>query len=180
MSLDELEQLLETPRESPSEKRPIVVVIDDDMSIRSSLTTVLKDKYLVRVCSSAIEGVRAVDQQVCCVILDVKMPTHDGFWVCKHLRKRVPDVPVIFHSGYQDVKDPDEVMSEFRPFGYVVKGNSLATLLSLVASAVRHTERLKANRTTVDQLRRAREQLLQVPGHAGAQRASEPPGKQQK
>jgi DNA-binding NtrC family response regulator len=151
--------------------------------VRSSLDTVLRDKYEVRSCSNGLEGVRTVDDHTSCVILDVRMPTHDGFWVCKHLRKRAPDVPIIFYSAYQDAKDPYEIINEYHPFGYVVKGDTLATLLSLVANAVRHSDRLREGRRTVERLREAREQLRDLhegpagePSQAAVKPPSIPPG----
>jgi len=181
MSLNELENLVQGDGPGETSSRPIVVVIDDDPIIRASLEKVLKDKYEVRLCADGIEGTRVVDVNVSCVILDVRMPTHDGFWVCKHLRNRVPDVPIIFHSAYQDVKDPYEIINEFHPFGYVVKGDTLAMLLALVASAVKHSERLQETRRTVDRLRDARNRIRDVQEHlskvSGSPRESERPKK---
>jgi DNA-binding NtrC family response regulator len=158
MSLKDLERMIRSD-EGDASGRPTIVVVDDDELVRSSLETVLQDRYDVRTCSNGLEGVRTVDDDTSCVILDVRMPTHDGFWVCKHLRRRAPDVPIIFYSAHQDVKDPYEVINEYHPYGYVVKGDSLAALLSLVASAVRHSERLREGRRTIERLREAREQL---------------------
>jgi DNA-binding NtrC family response regulator len=160
--LDDLEKLIQSDGDGVFGDRPVVVVIDDDASIRNSLELVLKEKYDVRTCVDGVDGVRAVDKNTCCVILDVRMPNHDGFWVCKHLRKREPDVPIIFHSAYQDLKDPYEVINEFHPFGYVVKGDTLATLLQLVAQAVKHSERVRDGRRTLERLRDAREQIQGV------------------
>lgn len=162
MSLDDLEKLIESDAGEDLGDRPVVVVIDDDASIRSSLGQVLREKYEVRTCVDGLDGVRAVDKNTGCVILDVRMPNHDGFWVCKHLRKRDPDVPIIFHSAYQDLKDPYEVINEFHPFGYIVKGDTLAALLQLVAKAVKHSERLREGRRTLERLRDAREQIQGV------------------
>jgi CheY-like chemotaxis protein len=158
MSLKDLENMIRSEGGHAGD-RPIVVVVDDDVLVRSSLETVLRDKYDVRSCSNGLEGVRTVDENTSCVILDVRMPTHDGFWVCKHLRRRAPDVPIIFYSAYQDAKDPYEIINEYHPFGYVVKGDTLATLLALVANAVRHSDRLRDGRRVVERLREAREQL---------------------
>jgi DNA-binding NtrC family response regulator len=163
MSLKDLEKMIRSESGAVGD-RPVVVVVDDDALVRSSLETVLEDRYDVRSCANGLEGVRTVDEHTSCVILDVRMPTHDGFWVCKHLRRRAPDVPIIFYSAYQDVKDPYEIINEYHPFGYVVKGDTLATLLSLVANAVRHTERLRDGRRTVERLREAREQLRDLQG----------------
>jgi len=62
-----------------------------------------------------VEAIREIDDLTDCVILDVKMPTHDGFWVAKRLRGGQKDVAIILHSAYQDLKDPYEVINEFRP-----------------------------------------------------------------
>ena len=181
VSLDDLEKLIRSDETDVFGDKPVIVVIDDDSSIRTSLEKVLKDKYEVRTCVDGLDGVRAVDKNTGCVILDVRMPGHDGFWVCKHLRKRDPDVPIIFHSAYQDLKDPYEVINEFHPFGYVVKGDTLAALLQLVAKAVKHSERLREGRRTLDRLRDAREQLQGVRDRLenvapSSQRPSSPPG----
>jgi DNA-binding NtrC family response regulator len=174
MSLKDLEKMIRS-ESGHSSDRPIIVVVDDDALVRSSLETVLQDKYDVRSCSNGLEGVRTVDDNTSCVILDVRMPTHDGFWVCKHLRRRAPDVPIIFYSAYQDVKDPYEIINEYHPYGYVVKGDTLASLLSLVANAVRHSERLRDGRRTVERLRDAREQLRDLHTDRPSVGPSDPP-----
>ncbi len=147
MSLDELESLVESgPKKGPAADRPVVVVVDDDAGIRSSLARVLKTKYEVRTCADGPQGVRDADKNTSCVILDVRMPTHDGFWVGRQIRKKAPDVPIIFHSAYQDTKNPYEIINELHPYGFVVKGEKVAELLSLVANAVKYSERLKEGR----------------------------------
>lgn len=156
MSLDELEKLIDAAPKAAAADRPTVVVVDDDASIRSSLVSVLGSDYVVRECKNAVEAIRSIDDHTDCVILDVKMPTHDGFWVAEQIRRRYQDLAIIFHSAYQDVKNPYEVINEFRPFGYVVKGDSLATLLDLVARACRFAERIRARQKTLELLRDAR------------------------
>src|SRR4051812_26266491 len=86
--------------------RPLVMVIDDDAATRESLEYVLKSKYDLLLCASAKEGLAAFRDDVCVVILDVKMKAHDGFWACDELRKRQIDIPIIFYSAYQSLKDP--------------------------------------------------------------------------
>ena len=175
MSLDDLEKLIQSGPKDAAGPRPVVVVIDDDESIRSSLEAVLKEEYQVITCKNAVEGVRAVSEETDCVILDVKMPTHDGFWVCRQLRSRDPDVPIIFHSAYQDLKDPYEVINEFRPFGYIVKGDTLSALLALVANATRSSQRIRDGRRTLGRLRQARAQMRDVHGKLSSVTSTPPP-----
>ncbi len=160
--LKDLETMIQADPERAPGHRPTVAVVDDDVSVRDSLQTILQDKYDVRTCPSGVEAVRTIDGDTSCVILDVKMPTHDGFWVSKQLRKRSPDIPIIFHSAYQDLKDPYQIINDYHPFGYVVKGETLSTLLVLIANAVRHSERLREGRRTIVRLREAREKVREL------------------
>ena len=154
MSLKDLEKLVGSAQMGASVGRPVVVIIDDDIIVRNSIARVLKTTYDVRACADGVHGVLEIDKNTSCVILDVRMPRHDGFWVCKQLQKKAPDVPIIFHSAYQDAKAPSEIVDEFHPFGYVVKGEKVGELLSMVAKAVKHTERLEAGcRTPVPRRR---------------------------
>ncbi len=162
MSLKDLEMMIDAGRDAAFGDRPTIVVVDDDGLVRESLETVLKDKYHVRTCPTGLEAVRTIDNETSCVILDVKMPTHDGFWVSRQLRKQSPDIPIIFHSAYQDLKDPYQIINDYHPFGYVVKGDTLSTLLVLIANAVRHSERMREGRRTIARLREAREQVREL------------------
>src|SRR5438445_12193342 len=141
----------------PPAGRPVVVVIDDDAGIRNSLARVLKAKYTVHTWPDGTQGVLGIDKETSCVILDVRMPMHDGFWVGRQIRKKAPDVPIIFHSAYQDSKNPYEIINDLHPYGFVVKGEKVAELLSLVAEAVKFSERMKEGRRPSAHLRAARE-----------------------
>jgi len=158
--LDDLERLVDGGPKGQAAGRPIVVVIDDDAGIRNSLSRVLKAKYEVRTWPDGPKGVLGVDKNTSCIILDVRMPTHDGFWVGRQIRKKAPDVPIIFHSAYQDSKNPYEIINELHPYGFVIKGEKVAELLSLVHSAVKYSERLKDGRRSSGHLRAASETAM--------------------
>jgi DNA-binding NtrC family response regulator len=113
-----------------------ILVIDDDETTRDSLAFILADQYHVTVCASANDGVAAVHEDVCVVILDVRMPEKDGFVACAEIRQKVPDVPVIFYSAHQSFKDPYEIINDHHPFGYVAKGEDLQKIVKLVSQAV--------------------------------------------
>jgi DNA-binding NtrC family response regulator len=132
------------------------VVIDDDVAILRSLELHFGDQYRLVLCTSAREGVDAVDAETCAIILDVKMPGEDGFWACGEIRKKVPDVPVIFYSAYQDLKDPYVIINEYRPFGYVAKGDDIGALTPLVAVAVKLQAMIVANRKLIRDLEKTK------------------------
>ncbi len=139
MSFNELDELLaeDAPSGLSAEQRPLIVVVDDDATMRKSLQAVLSSSYRVLLNASAREGVAAVTEEVCAVILDVKMKGYDGFWACNEIRKSHPDVPIIFYSAYQDLKDPYDIINEHRPFGYITKDGSTNRLMEAVDVAVR-------------------------------------------
>ena len=68
--------------------RPVILIIDDDQTILRALRVAMSHRFDVETCSSPTRGVdlvKTVRPQV--VILDVKMPERDGFWVFREIRK---------------------------------------------------------------------------------------------
>jgi DNA-binding NtrC family response regulator len=124
-------------RQAGASQRPLVLVIDDDSVMRETLEALLSSKYDVIACASAEEGARAFNEDVASVIVDVKMEGRDGFWACNEIRKRQPDVPVIFYSAYQDAKDPFQIINEHRPFGYITKDGNPKRLLDVLETSTR-------------------------------------------
>jgi DNA-binding NtrC family response regulator len=162
MSFKELGTLLEgdgAARKPGQNERPQILIVDDDITIRESLFAVMRDQYNPIVCASAKEGVAAIHEDVCAVILDVKMGKYDGFWACDEIRKRYPDVPVIFYSAYQDAKDPYNIINEHRPFGYITKDGNIKRLLTAVETAVRLYTIMITNRKLIESYRNSRDRL---------------------
>ncbi|WP_437809328.1 response regulator [Sorangium sp. So ce1078] len=144
-------------RDVSDTSRPRVVVVDDDAVIRKSLFGLLGAQYQVTACASAKEGIHAVDDETCAVILDVKMGRHDGFWACDQIRMKCSDVPVIFYSAYQDAKDPYDIINDHRPFGYVTKSGDIKRLLDAVEAAVGLHLRILEGKRTIELHRRMRD-----------------------
>jgi len=156
MGFKELDQLRAAlrPSEGPSKtsELPLVLVVDDDPLMRASLDLILSRLYRVQVCSSGPDGVAMVRDELSAVILDVKMSGIDGFTTYAQMRKLDADLPIIFHSAYQDIKDPYEIINEFRPFGYITKGEDHSLLLRTVADAVEQRARTLSYRALQSKL----------------------------
>lgn len=96
-----------------------VIVVDDSEMIRNIMINALQDEYNVVSAKDgreAIEAIRQNQDTIACVLLDLKMPVHDGFTVLEYLKnyKLPKKIPVYIISG-DDSKDTVE-----RAFNYDV------------------------------------------------------------
>ena len=89
-----------------------VLVVDDELLIRKSLSRVLREKgYLVEGASTGAEGlekVGSVRPQV--IILDMRLPDTDGLSVLRKVRQMDALVQVIVITAYGDVQSAVEAM----------------------------------------------------------------------
>ncbi len=84
--------------------KPIVFVVDDDLSVRESLELMIESEgWQPEIFVSARDFLlRARPTGPCCLILDVNLPELNGLELQKQLTER-KDMPIIFISGYADV-----------------------------------------------------------------------------
>lgn len=155
MGFETLRQLLQkqvNESRSIEPEKPVVMIIDDDQHLLDDLAFALKDNYLTTCCSTGAQGLQQIDETVFAVVLDIKMPDLDGFQVFKAIKERFLHLPVLFHSAYQDLKDPYEVMNQYRPFGYISKSADLSQLRDSIASAVAYYTQICRNQDLVKEL----------------------------
>lgn len=84
---------------------PIVFLVDDDPAIRKALPLALEKRgYQVDAYASAKEFLdNYLPHQAGCLVLDLSMPEMDGLELQDHLRKRAPDLPIIFITGHGNI-----------------------------------------------------------------------------
>lgn len=84
---------------------PIVFLVDDDPAIRKALPLALEKRgYRVDAYASAKEFLDHYQPyQAGCLVVDLSMPEMDGLELQDHLRKRAPDLPVIFITGHGNI-----------------------------------------------------------------------------
>jgi len=84
---------------------PLVFVVDDDLSVRKSLTRLLEAAgYLVEPFGSAREFLaREPHLGACCLVLDVRMPGLTGLELQERLVAEGRRVPIVFVTGHVDV-----------------------------------------------------------------------------
>ena len=90
----------------PAIRRGVVLVVDDDVPVRRAISMVLADAgFTVETAATGEEALRLAStaeagRQISLVLLDVSMPGIPGPLLRGRLRDVMPDVPVIYLTGY--------------------------------------------------------------------------------
>ena len=117
--------------------KPVVIIVDDDEDMLTSVRIVLSRKYTVFTANSAAKALDLIQSTpAAAIVLDIKMPDQDGFWIFRHVRAFNTSVPIIFNSAYQDIVPPEDINGAFAPFAYLTKNGNLSDFLRVVAEAV--------------------------------------------
>lgn len=88
-----------------SETVPIIFVVDDDASVRKSLSRLLKSAgHAVEAFASASEFLQREHYEgVGCLVLDVQMPGLNGIELQRALMQKDYFLPIIFITGHGDI-----------------------------------------------------------------------------
>ncbi len=108
-----------------------VLLIDDEMTIRSAGSSVLQHLgYTVETAENGKQGLEMIDAKegsYRLVLLDLAMPVMDGTTALKILRAKYPALPVLLMSGY--VSDKLDALIQFGgPTAVIQKPFSLTAL----------------------------------------------------
>ena len=89
-----------------------VFVVDDDHSVRRSLTRLLRSTgYQAEGFASAADFLAHLPRDgPACVLIDVRMPDISGFDLFRELQQRSPALPVVFITGHGDTAMADRAM----------------------------------------------------------------------
>ena len=90
-----------TPQSELTVRRPVVVVVDDDIAVCNSLKFSLQlEGFVVRAYRSSAELLDANDLDACdCFVIDQKMPDLTGMQLIEQLRRRQISAPAILIVG---------------------------------------------------------------------------------
>lgn len=117
-----------------------LLVVDDEPNIRELLSVSLR--FAGFDVQSAADGRHALKIEenfvADLVILDVMLPDMDGFEVLRHLREKEPDLPVLFLTAKDDVRDKIKGLT-IGADDYITKPFSLEELIARVRTILRRT-----------------------------------------
>ena len=88
-----------------SDTRATVYIVDDDASVRKSLTRLVSTEGHDVVTFASPDEFLALDgpQHPACLVLDIRMPNLSGLDLQERLAERTEAVPIIFLTGHGDV-----------------------------------------------------------------------------
>jgi two-component system OmpR family response regulator len=121
--------------------KPIrALVVDDESSISDLVSIALKyEKFEVRTASSGRDAVAAAkDFDPDVIVLDIMLPDFDGIEVMERIRSEQKDIPVLFLTAKDDVKDRIAGLTAGGD-DYVTKPFSIEELVARIRGIVRRT-----------------------------------------
>jgi FixJ family two-component response regulator len=132
----------------PLGMRPIVFVVDDDISVRESLELLIRcEGWQPETFASAQEFLTRPRTLVpSCLVLDFSLPGLTGLELQKRIAVERTDMPIIFITGYADVPTTVKAMKA-GAVEFLIKPFSHDVLLSAIRAAV-ESSRIALSRET--------------------------------
>jgi FixJ family two-component response regulator len=135
------------------ESRGVVLIVDDDISIRDALCTLIRSVgFEVRTFTSAAEFLNAALPDVpACLVLDVRLPGLSGLDLQRELSRTGVHIPIIFISGHGDIPMTVRAMKA-GAVEFLLKPLREQDLLDAITQAIdkdRNARRQRAEQATV-------------------------------
>jgi DNA-binding NtrC family response regulator len=90
-----------------------ILVVDDDAIVVKSCKRILEaEGFEISAVSSADQAIEVIkNYDFDLLLIDIKMPKHDGFFLMREIKKDAPELPVIVMSGYPTPETIAEVLN---------------------------------------------------------------------
>ena len=146
------------PMEPAENRKPTILIIDDEEQIRSLLVDLLGDNYHCSDAGSAEEALAALSQDTFdLVISDIDMGGMSGLELVPHVHSLSPDTVVVMISGNHDIEFAIRAL-RVGAFDYISKPIDLRHVEASVERALNHHSLLKEKRQYKEQLESLLEQ----------------------
>lgn len=133
---------------------PIVFIVDDDVSVRESLETLIQNEGLMpQTFASAQEFLNCPRVLApSCLVLDITLPGLNGLDLQKRVAADRTDMPIIFITGYGDVPKTVQAMKA-GAVEFLTKPFNDEVLLSAVKQALERSRVALSQQASLEQLR---------------------------
>ena len=123
-----------------------ILVIDDEESIRVSLTGILSDEGFEPVCAESGEQALAIleEEQVDLALLDIWMPGIDGMETLKLIKESHNHLPVIMISGHGNIETAVQA-TRMGAYDFIEKPPSYDKIVLSIKNALRLSQLEKEN-----------------------------------
>ena len=92
-------------------KKPTILICDDEEGIRESFKLILEDQYDLRFATNGLEAIEMLKSFTpALMLLDIKMPKMHGLEILKQIKEARPVLPIIIVTGYQSVEMAQEAL----------------------------------------------------------------------
>ncbi len=136
----------------PTERKISLLIVEDDENISSAISEYFsRAGYNVKTVEDGLMGVKtALEDPPDAVVLDLMLPKLDGLAVCRELREKTNQLPILMLTAKDDVVD--KVLGlEMGADDYITKPFSLRELEARIKSVLRRT-RTPANADAKDEV----------------------------
>ncbi len=129
-----------------------ILIIDDEASIRESLSGILSDEgFAPLTAANAEEGFARLDEvRADLVLLDIWMPGMDGMEALKRIKELYPDLPVIMISGHGTIETAVQA-TRLGAFDFIEKPPSYDKIILAIQNALQLAELAQENRILREQ-----------------------------
>jgi FixJ family two-component response regulator len=141
-------------REPASANEPIVFVIDDDVAVRTTLSSLFRSVGLrAELFGSAREFAQTKMPDVAsCLVLDIRLPGVSGLELQAELAKADIRVPIIFMTGHGDIPMSVQAMKS-GAIDFLTKPFRDQDILDAVTKAIERDQKRRENEKRVSELR---------------------------
>ncbi len=124
-----------------------VLIVDDEPTIRVSLTGLLKsDHYQVEAVSSALEAIEVFrEHEIAVLLADQSMPGMTGLDLINLIKQQCPTTVIIMMTATEDMKMAAEILNHRLVEFLVTKPFNVPELRKMVDRAIDSHQRLKQN-----------------------------------
>jgi DNA-binding NtrC family response regulator len=159
---------LKDPRQKESpitvKNMPNILIIDDEKSIRKTLTEILSfEGYKIVEAGDGEEGLaKFAEKSFDLVLCDIKMPKIDGIEFLEKAKNINPDIPIIMISGHGNIDTAVEAVKK-GAFDYISKPPDLNRLLITLRNATEKQKLVTETKTLKRRVIRVQEMVGSSP-----------------